>query len=97
MIRTTRSCRSRSAWRCKGMLMTHLSNGVRCRLSDDLEQGLQVVLQVAIVGQPRFGIEIEPDLDVVVLHFQGPDETRERAEGPASSGVACPHPEHGDS
>jgi hypothetical protein len=36
-----------------------------------LQQRLQVVLEVAIVGQPRLRLEVQADLDVPVLHLQG--------------------------
>ena len=46
-----------------------------------LEQGLQVVLQVAVVGQARLGVEVQADLDVLVLDLQRPHEAGQRAQG----------------
>ena len=39
--------------------------GLLARRADRFEQRLQVVLEVAVVGQARLGLEVEADLDVV--------------------------------
>ena len=38
--------------------------------SHHFKQVLQVCFQVAIVRQARFGIEIEPNFNVLIFHFQ---------------------------
>ena len=62
----------------------HDQGGLRlpARLADHFQQGLQVVFQHAVIGQPRFGRHIEAHLDVVVFHFQGAGQPGKTAEGP---------------
>ena len=43
-------------------------------LAHDTEQVLQVGFQVSVVGQSRFGVNVQGDLDVLVFHLQGIDE-----------------------
>ena len=45
-----------------------------------LEQGLQVVLEIAVVGKARLRLEVEPDLDVLVLELQRLGKTRQRPQ-----------------
>jgi len=52
------------------------------RLAGCLQQRQQVVFEVAIVGQTRFGVEVDTDFDVVVFHLQGSGESRQRAKRP---------------
>ena len=45
-----------------------------------LEQRLEIVLEIAVVGETGLGVEIESDFDVLVLHLQRLRETGERAQ-----------------
>ena len=51
------------------------------RAPGGFQQRLQVVLQVAIVGQPRLGIEVDANLDILVLQLERLGEARQRAQG----------------
>jgi hypothetical protein len=38
------------------------------------------MLEVTVVGEAWLRFEIEPNLDVVIFHFQRPRESRQRSE-----------------
>ena len=44
------------------------------------QQRLQVVLQVAVVGQARFGLQVDADLDIGVLELEAAREAGQRAQ-----------------
>jgi hypothetical protein len=44
--------------------------GLLRRRAGGFEQGLQVVLEVAVVGQAGLGVEVQSDLDVAVLELE---------------------------
>jgi hypothetical protein len=39
--------------------------------ANDLKQCLQIVLQIAVIREPRLGVEINADLDVLVFDLKG--------------------------
>ena len=53
--------------------------GLLRRLAGRFEQGLQVVLEVAVVGEAGLGIEIDANLDVGILDLQRLGEAGQRA------------------
>ena len=48
--------------------------------ADRFEQCREIVLEIAIVGEPGLGLEVEADLDVVILELQRFGEARQRAQ-----------------
>ena len=68
-----------------GVMLWALSGKIAralCRRTDRLEQRREVVLEIAVVGEARLGIEVDPDLDVVELDLERACET---GEGPQRS------------
>ena len=55
------------------------------RCTDRFKQGLQIVLQITVIGETGFRFEIEPHFDIVILHLQCLREPGERAERPLRS------------
>ncbi len=43
--------------------------------ANDLKQSLQIVLQIAVICEPRLRVEINADLDVLLFYFQRFRET----------------------
>ena len=52
------------------------------RGADRLQQRLQVMLQIAIVGQARLWIEVQADFDILIFDLQRFRKTRQGAQSP---------------
>ena len=57
-----------------------------CGLPHHLHERLQVVLEIAVVGEPGLGFEVDSDRDVLILELEGADEASEPAQRPFREG-----------
>lgn len=48
--------------------------GLGRSFADDFEKHLKIVFEIAVIGKPRFGFEIQTDLDIVIPEFECCDE-----------------------
>ena len=58
--------------------------GRLCGCTCGFKQRLQVMFEIAVVGEPRLRFEIEPDLDILILELERVREPGESPEGTLS-------------